>query len=332
MTSLARLQVSVLCGSQLDVSSVQDGKNQNHAEDAAEFVIDRSGATSLYAAFAECCPPAVRNSDPFFGRQGLSEVEFNKVLERNGFLKARRRIAGAKQTAGAQAVYYFANRRWRNPDEPGDMADLKRHWEQLVASSVVFAGQCPWEKFCATVGKHYQSWVQAPTRTCKKRRRQRWSMLDVCDGNDGHQAKHMRSQASASRSEDVASRPEIKSSNSVAPSIDAIMINNVDDAVSVPGSHQKEPRPAVQLQADATPAPTHAVDHQTTLQSRQTLLEKSESRNLDLVATNPNPLAPPQSTADFSARTWRRRTSLEQSLVDGEKELQALRALHSRYT
>ena len=38
MTSLARLQVSVLCGSQLDVSSVQDGKNQNHAEDAAEFV------------------------------------------------------------------------------------------------------------------------------------------------------------------------------------------------------------------------------------------------------------------------------------------------------
>ena len=81
MTSLARLQVSVLCGSQLDVSSVQDGKNQNHAEDAAEFVIDRSGATSLYAAFAECCPPAVRNSDPFFGRQGLTEVEFNKVLE-----------------------------------------------------------------------------------------------------------------------------------------------------------------------------------------------------------------------------------------------------------
>ena len=83
-----------------------------------------------------------------------------------------------------------------------------------------------------------------------------------------------------SRSEDVASRPEIKSSNSVAPSIDAIMINNVDDAVSAPGSHQKEPRPAVQLQADATPAPTHAVDHQTTLQSRRTLLEKSESRNL----------------------------------------------------
>ena len=321
----------MLCGSQLDVNNVQDVKN--HAEDSAsEFVIDRSGATSLYAAFAECCPPAVRNSDPFFGRQGLTEVEFNKVLERNGFLKARRRIAGANQTAGAHAVYYFANRRWRNPDDPGDMADLRRHWEQLVASSVVFAGQCPWEKFCATVGKHYQSWVQAPTRTCKKRRRQWRSKLDVSDTNDDHQAKHMRSKASASRCEDVASRPEINSSKSVPPSIDAIMINNVDDAVAAPGSHQKEPRPAVQVQADATSAPTHAVDNQTTLQSRQTLLEKSESRNLDLVATNPNPLATPHRTADFSARTWRRRTSLEQSLVDGEKELQALRALHSRYT
>ena len=54
-------------------------------------MIARTGKWALYGALKECCPSTIRSDDPFIGRHGLTEIEFNKVLERNGFVKVRDR-------------------------------------------------------------------------------------------------------------------------------------------------------------------------------------------------------------------------------------------------
>ena len=63
--------------------------------------IARSGAQSLFACLGECCPSAIRNDDPFIGRNGMTEVEYNKVLEKNGFAKVRDRTMERSQRQGA---------------------------------------------------------------------------------------------------------------------------------------------------------------------------------------------------------------------------------------
>jgi len=62
---------------------------QVSVEDKA--VIARTGKWALYSALKQCCPSTIRSDDPFIGRHGLTEIEFNKVLERNGFNKIRDR-------------------------------------------------------------------------------------------------------------------------------------------------------------------------------------------------------------------------------------------------
>lgn len=54
-------------------------------------VVARNGHWSLFSTLQQCCPGMIRSDDPFFGRHGLTELEFNKVLESNGFLKVRDR-------------------------------------------------------------------------------------------------------------------------------------------------------------------------------------------------------------------------------------------------
>jgi len=54
-------------------------------------VVARTGKWSVFAALQECCPSAVRNDDPYIGKYGMTEIELNKVLEKNGFVKIRDR-------------------------------------------------------------------------------------------------------------------------------------------------------------------------------------------------------------------------------------------------
>ncbi len=63
-------------------------------------MIARSGAHSLFACLGECCPSAIRNDDPFIGRNGMTEVEYNKVLEKNGFAKVRDRTMERSEHQG----------------------------------------------------------------------------------------------------------------------------------------------------------------------------------------------------------------------------------------
>ncbi len=56
-----------------------------------QAVIARTGKWAPFSALKQCCPSTIRSDDPFIGRHGLTEIEFNKVLERNGFNKIRDR-------------------------------------------------------------------------------------------------------------------------------------------------------------------------------------------------------------------------------------------------
>jgi hypothetical protein len=54
-------------------------------------VVARTGKWSIFAALQECCLSAVRNDDPYIGKYGMTEIELNKVLEKNSFVKVRDR-------------------------------------------------------------------------------------------------------------------------------------------------------------------------------------------------------------------------------------------------
>lgn len=54
-------------------------------------VIARTGKWAMFSALQQCCPSSIRSDDPFIGRHGLTEIELNKVLERNNFVKVRDR-------------------------------------------------------------------------------------------------------------------------------------------------------------------------------------------------------------------------------------------------
>ena len=54
--------------------------------------------------------------------------------------------------------YFFANRRWMNPDSVDDVEKLRASWEMLSNQSIVFAGQCKWDKFVAVVRRYCLEW------------------------------------------------------------------------------------------------------------------------------------------------------------------------------
>jgi hypothetical protein len=58
-------------------------------------VVARTGRWSIFCALQECCPSAVRNDDPYIGKYGMTEIELNKVLEKNNFIKIRDRSSSA---------------------------------------------------------------------------------------------------------------------------------------------------------------------------------------------------------------------------------------------
>ena len=63
--------------------------------DDSTQVVARSGQLSIFSALEECCPACIRNASTAAGRRGLTMIEFNKALEKEGFEKMRDRRADA---------------------------------------------------------------------------------------------------------------------------------------------------------------------------------------------------------------------------------------------
>ena len=148
---------------------------KKNLKDASKAVA-RSGFCSVFAALARCCPSAVRNEDPFVGRYGLTEMEYNKLLERHGFRKVRARKSIFKQkqvaekfpTGMCKAVllalmkaavrYLFAGCCWKNPRNEEDKKELENGWQLLAASSVPFKAQCSLGKFLSLCQEFHDEW------------------------------------------------------------------------------------------------------------------------------------------------------------------------------
>ncbi|EKX30834.1 hypothetical protein GUITHDRAFT_122952, partial [Guillardia theta CCMP2712] len=103
----------------------------------SHLFIPRKGRLSLYDALCDCIPAAARSAEQTFGGYGVREVEFNKVLEHNGFTKIRDRcilpdeVEATDFSRSSSARYFFSNRRWRNPDDPHELQELRQAWLKL---------------------------------------------------------------------------------------------------------------------------------------------------------------------------------------------------------
>ncbi|EKX31081.1 hypothetical protein GUITHDRAFT_122713 [Guillardia theta CCMP2712] len=149
-----------------------------------DSTVSRTGYCSLFRCLAQACPFAIRGQDPYVGRHGLTEVEFNKVLERNGFTKLRAKksfkmegsghedsqedggelIGGRGQhvrrlTLVVPAVrYVYSGYRWRNPSDPDDRRELVEAWKAIAATSGPFATCCRLEAFLEVCKEYHDGW------------------------------------------------------------------------------------------------------------------------------------------------------------------------------
>jgi hypothetical protein len=112
--------------------------------------VARHGRTALFAAFEQVCPMLTRDAnDPHpANRHGISEPEFNKVVEKrdsNNFVRARNRLVQRSATsseadsserlfAGAGS-WMFAKLRWRDPDSQQDLSEMTNKLAQLNAQT-----------------------------------------------------------------------------------------------------------------------------------------------------------------------------------------------------
>jgi len=115
----------------------------------ASSSVGRSGPHSIFDALTECFPHASRDRV----RSGVSLVELNKALEKEGFQRVRfrnlkkRGCERADQPGGRkwrdpdnQSFYRYGSRRWRDPEDPADFEYLSAVWPQVNELSPVKCG------------------------------------------------------------------------------------------------------------------------------------------------------------------------------------------------
>eukprot|EP00961_Rhodomonas_salina_P253397 3424759-Rhodomonas_salina.1 len=97
---------------------------------AAETV-GRSGQHSVFEVFSKVFPAATREHS----REGVNWTEFSKVLQKKGEFKRVRFRASTEQIIDGDiqgdTFYRFGGRRWRSPDDAGDMAVIAQVWPRF---------------------------------------------------------------------------------------------------------------------------------------------------------------------------------------------------------
>eukprot|EP00287_Rhodomonas_sp_CCMP768_P018319 CAMPEP_0202808848 /NCGR_PEP_ID=MMETSP1389-20130828/1288_1 /ASSEMBLY_ACC=CAM_ASM_000865 /TAXON_ID=302021 /ORGANISM="Rhodomonas sp., Strain CCMP768" /LENGTH=311 /DNA_ID=CAMNT_0049479273 /DNA_START=37 /DNA_END=973 /DNA_ORIENTATION=- len=122
-------------------------------------LVARSGRFAIFQAVKEIFPPCIR--DEVTSRDGITEVQLNKALQKAGFKRVRDRralaIKRSEDPTGA-GMYLFSNLRWRDPSDAEDRADLISGWNALTERFPKVAQVCSLEGFLAIVGRFYQQW------------------------------------------------------------------------------------------------------------------------------------------------------------------------------
>ncbi|EKX36916.1 hypothetical protein GUITHDRAFT_116938 [Guillardia theta CCMP2712] len=155
--------------------------------------IPRQGRLSMYDTLSDLIPAAVRSHSQVVGGYGVREVEFNKILEHNVFPKIRDRcilpddVEATDFSRSSSARYFFSNRRWRNPDDPRELQELRQAWLKLRQLAWRLGADVSLEALEQCCRERYGTWVEMTTNWSKAARRvyrkKRRSRREIADGS-----------------------------------------------------------------------------------------------------------------------------------------------------
>ncbi|EKX34233.1 hypothetical protein GUITHDRAFT_119582 [Guillardia theta CCMP2712] len=160
----------------------------------SHLFIPRKGRLSLYDALRDCIPAAARSAEQTFGGYGVREVEFNKVLEHNGFTKIRDRcilpdeVEATDFSRSSSARYFFSNRRWRNPDDPHELQELRQAWLKLRQLACRLGADVSLEALEQCCRERYGAWAEMTVNWSKAPRRVYRKGEDGEEGREGQGA------------------------------------------------------------------------------------------------------------------------------------------------
>jgi len=127
-------------------------------------IVDRTGRLSLFEALTAFVPSVIRDTTSQSGRNGLTRIEFNKYLEKNGFFKARSKSpydedqeeSRGKQVQGVR--YYFVYRRWLNPEDAADRKVLESKWVILQETLAAMNESVTQSNFLSICKTYHDQW------------------------------------------------------------------------------------------------------------------------------------------------------------------------------
>eukprot|EP00961_Rhodomonas_salina_P221949 3001449-Rhodomonas_salina.1 len=97
---------------------------------------------TAYDLLRDCYPETTRAG----AKDGVSNCEMNKALEKKGFERVRvRQKTKTETTENVVALYRFRNRRWLDPDDPHEASALYDSWCHL---NTTFPSTLTFEKCC----------------------------------------------------------------------------------------------------------------------------------------------------------------------------------------
>eukprot|EP00287_Rhodomonas_sp_CCMP768_P028302 CAMPEP_0202853164 /NCGR_PEP_ID=MMETSP1389-20130828/90342_1 /ASSEMBLY_ACC=CAM_ASM_000865 /TAXON_ID=302021 /ORGANISM="Rhodomonas sp., Strain CCMP768" /LENGTH=355 /DNA_ID=CAMNT_0049531707 /DNA_START=45 /DNA_END=1113 /DNA_ORIENTATION=- len=125
--------------------------------------VARSGPLSLFSALHKMFPAYARTEDGQGFRDGVSEVQLNKELQKNGFERVRDRrtcaIRKSDDPIGA-GMYMFSHLQWKDPSQPEEREVLIQWHAKMVEKFPLIMLSCKLDKFLRVVGEFQQAWAQ----------------------------------------------------------------------------------------------------------------------------------------------------------------------------
>jgi len=131
--------------------------SSHHHED----LVARTGRFSIFTLFSRLAPKVCRfNEDSNACRNGISNIELNKLLEQGGFNRARVRLRGLMSAAGTSL---FKQRRWLNPNSEDDRQILSKAFVSLKGNFPSYI-ECDETTFLKELAETYDGWERFRVR------------------------------------------------------------------------------------------------------------------------------------------------------------------------
>eukprot|EP00287_Rhodomonas_sp_CCMP768_P002493 CAMPEP_0196719664 /NCGR_PEP_ID=MMETSP1091-20130531/2597_1 /TAXON_ID=302021 /ORGANISM="Rhodomonas sp., Strain CCMP768" /LENGTH=314 /DNA_ID=CAMNT_0042060687 /DNA_START=30 /DNA_END=974 /DNA_ORIENTATION=+ len=124
--------------------------------------VARSGPLSLFSALAKMFPAYARTEDGQGFRDGVSEVQLNKELQKNGFARIRDRRSCATRKADdptGAGMYLFSQLQWKDPSDPEDYEALVHKYHEMVEKFPLILLSCKLEKYLRVVTEFQKEWA-----------------------------------------------------------------------------------------------------------------------------------------------------------------------------